>query len=141
MKKTILVDFDGVIHSYTSGWQGARVVADPPVPGAIEWLLDMAVDGRFEVCIYSSRSRQWGGKRAMRAWLKKHAGNLWYECPAGPGLEEIKFPTKKPAAWLTIDDRCICFEGKFPSSSAIDDFVPWNKRRTLPEDTKLQSEV
>lgn len=22
-KKTVLVDFDGVLHSYTSGWKGA----------------------------------------------------------------------------------------------------------------------
>ena len=36
MKKTILVDFDGVIHSYTSVLKGARVIPDLPVPGAIE---------------------------------------------------------------------------------------------------------
>ena len=128
MKKTILVDFDGVIHSYTSGWKGARVVADPPVPGAIEWLAGMMSDPRFEVCIYSSRSRQWSGKRAMRAWLYKHAGTLWYEWPGGLGLEDIKFPTKKPAAFLTIDDRAICFEGKFPNRDTLEGFKPWNKK-------------
>lgn len=111
------------------------MISDPPVEGAIEWLVRLVQ--KFEVCIYSSRSRQWGGKRAMRAWLKKHAGCLWYEGFGFNGLEDIKFPTKKPAAHLTIDDRAICFEGKFPSLSAIDDFVPWNKRRTLPEETKL----
>ena len=37
-KSVICVDVDGVIHSYTSGWQGATVLADPPVPGAIEAL-------------------------------------------------------------------------------------------------------
>ena len=36
--KTILLDFDGVIHSYTSGWKGAGVIPDPPVPGAIDFL-------------------------------------------------------------------------------------------------------
>jgi hypothetical protein len=128
MKRIILVDFDGVIHSYTSGWKGARVIPDPPVPGAITWLFRMVCDGRFEVCIYSSRSRQWGGKRAMKRWLKEQAGGIWYESPSGPGLEDIRFPTKKPAAFLTIDDRCFCFGGQFPSPNDIDDFVPWNKK-------------
>jgi len=124
--KTILVDFDGVIHSYTSGWKGARVIPDPPVEGAIEWLSRLVQ--KFEVCIYSSRSRQWGGRRAMRAWLFKHSDMLWFEGPGFCGIEDVKFPTKKPAAHLTIDDRCICFGGMFPSLSTIDEFVPWNKR-------------
>jgi hypothetical protein len=39
MAKPILcVDFDGVIHSYSSGWQGADIVNDPPTPGALAWL-------------------------------------------------------------------------------------------------------
>jgi hypothetical protein len=34
MRKPILcLDFDGVLHSYTSGWKGAAVIPDPPVPG------------------------------------------------------------------------------------------------------------
>ena len=37
-KPTLCVDFDGVIHSYISGWKGADVIPDPPVPGAIEAL-------------------------------------------------------------------------------------------------------
>ena len=43
-------------------------------------------------------------------------------------LDAIGFPTKKPAAFLTIDDRCFCFEGHFPTLGDIDDFVPWNKK-------------
>jgi len=119
---TILVDFDGVLHSYTSGWEGADVISDPPVPGAIEWLWGIGgPDSGFEVCIYSSRSRQEGGIQAMKDWLREH------------GLDEdtlgrISFPTQKPAAFLTIDDRAICFEGRFPTLKEIANFKPWNRR-------------
>jgi len=32
-KKTVVFDFDGVIHSYKSGWQGENIIPDPPVDG------------------------------------------------------------------------------------------------------------
>ncbi len=121
MKKTILADFDGVLHEYIKPWQGADVIPDGPVPGAIEWLQSLIHDARFEVCIYSSRSRQPGGVDAMIAWLRANGISV-------ADIKAIQFPTEKPAAFLTIDDRCICFEGKFPSLSTIDSFVPWNKK-------------
>ena len=56
MQKPILcLDFDGVIHSYTSGWQGAGVAADPPVKGTLEYLIE--VTKYYRVMIYSSRSK------------------------------------------------------------------------------------
>lgn len=33
---TVSFDFDGVIHSYRSGWKGAAVIPDPPVEGIKE---------------------------------------------------------------------------------------------------------
>jgi hypothetical protein len=118
-KKIICVDFDNVIHSYTSGWQRTDVISDPPVDGAIEWLCDLLNYG-FEVCIYSSRSRFESGIQAMKEWLCAHGMALY--------INELKFPTQKPSAWLTIDDRAICFNGTFPTIDEIDNFKPWNKR-------------
>lgn len=136
MKNPIIcVDFDGVIHSYTSGWKGVSVIPDQPVKGAIEWLIEHlpvpdALGGcfapRYEgpvVQIYSSRSKSWFGRRAMRKWLIANGLPREY---IDDGL--LKFPTKKPAAFLTIDDRAICFDGKFPTSSEMMNFKPWNKK-------------
>lgn len=129
MSKPILcLDFDGVIHSYTSGWKGARVIPDPPVTGAIEFIYRMLNDGGFVVVIHSSRARYFGGISAMRAWLKKHAGNLWNEGPGYLGLEDVRFVRFKPSALITIDDRALTFNGIWPTIETLRTFKPWNKR-------------
>lgn len=134
-KVIVCVDFDGVLHSYSSGWQGAHVISDPPVPGAMRWLAEMAHDDRFELHIYSSRSKDPGGVEAMREWIAGYmlehydveAG--WaYELRASEVLERLRFPMQKPAASMTIDDRALCFEGTFPTKEWILGFKPWNKR-------------
>lgn len=125
MKKIILLDFDGVIHSYKSGWKGAGVIPDPPVDGAIEFIRTLINDKDYEVCIYSSRSKQEGGIDAMINWLKENAlTNL--------ELLEIRFPKQKPAAFITVDDRAICFDGDFSTlKDKIDNFIPWNKKEGI----------
>jgi hypothetical protein len=129
--KIICVDFDGVIHSYKSGWKGVANIPDPPVEGAIEWL-ERFLPVPDAVCamapkhtgpivqIYSSRSKSWRGRRAMKKWLVRHGLN-----PAYITDNILKFPTKKPAAFLTIDDRAICFDGTFSSREEMEDFRTW----------------
>src|SRR5688572_3229856 len=68
--KTICVDFDGVIHSYESGWIEADFIPDPPVEGALEFIVSVLEDPDLFLQIYSSRSHQQGGIRAMQTWLK-----------------------------------------------------------------------
>ncbi len=118
---TICVDFDGVLHSYTSGWQGEAVAADPPVPGAIEWLRGLIEGGSVKPVIYSSRSKEPAGVLCMKEWLIKHGLSVEL-------ADALEFPTQKPAAFLTLDDRAICFTGVFPTAQEIHDFKPWNKR-------------
>lgn len=125
-KPILCLDFDGVIHSYTSGWKGADVIPDPMVPGAIAFML--AAMEHFTVAIFSSRSNQPHGLRAMRTWLKTNAGNCWYESPAGPGLEDVLWPTEKPAALVTLDDRAITFTGEWPDIETLKSFKPWYKQ-------------
>lgn len=123
MSKPILcLDFDGVLHSYTSGWKGADVIPDPPVLGAIGFLREAVK--HFRVAIFSSRSGQEGGIRAMQQWLATHADKdgamtLWEI--------DIEWPTEKPSAMVTIDDRALTFTGKWPSIETLLAFKPWNK--------------
>jgi hypothetical protein len=134
MNKPILcLDFDGVIHSYTSGWQAADFIPDPPVPGALAFLIEATES--FKVVIFSSRSHQDGGIRAMREWL-----DFWLDrefgwdkgadvvARANRVCNTIEFPTEKPAAMVTIDDRALTFDGSWPQIDALLAFKPWNKK-------------
>jgi hypothetical protein len=129
----VLVDFDGVIHSYSSGWQGISIIQDDPVPGAIKFLTDhlpcpdelgaMAPEYVGPIVqIFSARSRTWRGRRAMRTWLIRHGLH-----PSYFRERILKLPRTKPAAFLTIDDRAICFTGSFPTTNDMRTFTPWNK--------------
>lgn len=149
MSKPILaLDFDGVIHGYQSGWQGPRNIPDPPVPGALEFII--AAMEHFDVRIFSSRSRYWGARQAMKRWLRFHYQEMgedffnrpmWFEAHFAaqiPGdyrlaietqvIERLKFPTEKPPAMVTLDDRAITFTGTFPEIADLKNFKPWNKR-------------
>ena len=132
-KKPILcVDFDGVIHSYTSPWVDEATILDPPVPGALKWLWK-AIEW-FDVQIYSSRSKNPEGIAAMKDWLQIHAIHHWGDIDfAREFVGALSFPTQKPAAFLTIDDRAIAFEGDWNELNPADllDFKPWNKREPL----------
>lgn len=152
MKPILVLDFDGVIHSYTSGWKGAAVIPDPPVPGALKFIV--AALETFEVHILSSRSHQWGGKRAMKRWLRGHLIELGMGQGPIPGwwsdkiaeqsnmepwehevrraadviVSAIHWPWFKPPATVTIDDRALTFTGAWPSVEELKAFKPWFKR-------------
>lgn len=125
-KPILCLDFDGVIHSYESGWKGADVIPDPPVPGAMAFILDASV--HFRVVIYSSRSHQDGGIAAMSEWLKEHMLREHPGSYARQALAEIDWPTHKPSAMVTLDDRALTFSGEWPAIADLRDFRPWNKR-------------
>lgn len=128
-KPILLIDFDGCLHSYTSGWKGADVISDPPVEGAFEFL-EKAIK-EFDVQIYSSRSKHPDGLGAMKVWIDYHWCRYKYPDIPYEDVEDwlpISFPTEKPAAFLTIDDRAICFEGTWPKIEDLKNFKPWNKR-------------
>lgn len=129
MRKRILcLDFDGVVHSYVSGWKGARNISDPPTPGALDFMGEALAAG-WDVVIHSSRARYFGGISAMRAWLRKHAGNQWDTM--GASLCDVRFTRWKPPATVTIDDRALQFEGAWFNLKALESFKPHKVRLDL----------
>ena len=126
MKKLLCLDFDGVLHSYTSGWQGAGVISDPPVPGAMLFIAEAIEE--FKLAIFSSRSHDPEGRRAMMQYIRTHLVNEFG--PRGDLIANlIDYPTHKPPAFLTIDDRTWCFSGIFPPIEVLKLFQPWNNRQ------------
>lgn len=115
MRKTVVFDFDGVIHSYTSGWKGDGVISDPPVPGIKESIDDIRAAG-YDVVVVSTRCATREGFVAIRDYLYKN------------GIKVDAIKKEKPPAIVYIDDRAICFDGH-PESllSKIEQFKPWNK--------------
>lgn len=134
-KKLLCLDFDGVLHSYTSGWKGADVIPDPMVAGTAEFI--MRASQFFKIAIFSARSSDPKGVDAMRIWL---AYNMFKAVPndreaVRKVLADIMWPTTKPPAHLTIDDRALRFTGDwadFPLE-ALSDFKPWNKTKEPAE--------
>lgn len=127
-KKPILcLDFDGVIHSYASGWQGIATIPDPPVPGALRFIEQMQDDG-WDVHVHSSRSRSLRGRWAMKAWLKRHLDAYTLPMEADDIYCGVRWPWFKPPAAITIDDRAITFAGEFPTRAELKAFRPWYRQ-------------
>lgn len=163
--KTICLDFDGVLHSYTSPWQGPGIIPDGPVDGAMEFVIQIVRDKRFKLAIHSSRSKYWIGRHRMKQWLRRYlaehfarhpaqypelihgarwtanfvfgAAGLAPQIAADDLMRQIKWPWFKPPAWLTIDDRAIQFTGIWPTKSSLLAFQPWNRKS--PHDGAVQS--
>jgi hypothetical protein len=131
-KPTICIDFDGVIHSYERGWQNGEIYGTV-VPGFFEWV--EAAKDHFHLVIYSSRSKNEDGVIAMGKWLHEQR-SIWRKATGFPNdksMTEIGIAHEKPAAWLTIDDRCVRFDGRWDdpalASETLLAFKPWMQRR------------
>jgi hypothetical protein len=113
-KQTVIFDFDGVINSYTSRWQGADVILDPPVVGIKEAISE--IRKHYRVVVVSSRCYQSGGIEAIKVWLEKY------------GIRVDDVTDEKPPAVVIVDDRAITFDGNTDGLlEKIKNFKPWNK--------------
>jgi hypothetical protein len=71
MGKTIAIDFDGVIHAYSKGWQDGKCY-DTPVPGCFEAIQKFMAEG-YSVFILSTRS-----PKQIKRWLYENAYETEY---------------------------------------------------------------
>ena len=115
MKKTIVFDFDGVIHRYSKGWQDGSIY-DEPVDGIKEVISKL--HNEYNIVIVSSRCKEQKSKEEMIRWLDKY--NIEYD-----SLTNIKVP-----AIVYIDDRAITFNPKNIKTliNDIKTFEPWQKQ-------------
>lgn len=125
-KPILCLDFDGVIHRYSNGWQGGDIY-DPPTDGFFDWLIK--AQEVFHIVIYSSRSKDPDGIAKMSAWLADH-GAMWRAKNEMPLMLNVAFAHKKPAAFLTIDDRALTFNGDWSMYGPEDllRFKTWNQK-------------
>ena len=68
---TVVFDFDGVIHSYQSGWKGAGEIPDPVVPGIVEAIDELRAGG-YRVVVVSTRCADPAGKAAVEDYLTEN---------------------------------------------------------------------
>ena len=118
--KMIAIDFDGTLHSYESGWQGATVIPDPPVPGAIDFLNRLAAHPDLTAAIFSARVETHEAEKAIRRWLYRHGTDRTL------ARSMLITNVKPPQASLLIDDRGFHFRGEWPSIEFLLEFEPWN---------------
>lgn len=93
-RTTIAVDFDGVLHAYSRGWDDGTIY-DGPVAGSRAALVALDQAG-FKLVVFTARD----DLDAVGEWL-----GYWYEELA----QRIAVTNRKPIAALYIDDRAIRF--------------------------------
>lgn len=125
----LCLDFDGVVHQYTSPWTKATEIHDGVTPGFFEWAEKAAP--HFTLVVYSSRSKEPGGIDAMKDWLWRQRSDWMNTHPVGeyhPPVD-FTFAHEKPTAFLTIDDRAVLFTGSWGSHGPekLLGFKPWNR--------------
>jgi hypothetical protein len=130
-RPAICIDFDGVIHSYDKGWCGGEI--DGSVLAAFfEWTEQAALT--FKLAVFSPRSKDAALREVTSVWLLGHYRD-WriQDCTrtgAPRDVAHFEFANEKPAAFLTIDDRAIRFDGDWTAAAlrpaTLAAFRPWN---------------
>jgi len=95
-KGVIGIDFDGVIHRYSKGWQDGSIY-DKPIEGTDKALTEL-LDKGYKLFIFTARPL-----KGIREWLKSNFED--------ERIHNINLTNKKLPAQLYIDDRGYRFKG------------------------------
>lgn len=103
---TVAVDFDGVIHRYSKGWQDGSIY-DPLMPGAVEGL--RALMARYAVFVFTARPAA-----QVAAWLVDRGFPVRIDGdPDSPEFwnarDVLLVTNRKLAAVAYLDDRAVRF--------------------------------
>lgn len=98
-KRIVAIDFDGVIHKYSKGWQDGSIY-DAPIEGAFE-SIDMFKRLGYQVVILTARPKE--QHTDVLLWCAKHA------LEQNIVLDDVPVTSTKPPASIYIDDRAISF--------------------------------
>jgi hypothetical protein len=101
---TIAVDFDGVVHQYSRGWQDGTIY-DPPMPGALGGL--HVLMQQHAVFIFTTRD-----VGQVAEWLINHGFGCrtGYDGPFWNERGVLLITNRKLAATAYLDDRAVRFE-------------------------------
>jgi len=104
-RQTIALDFDGVIHRYSQGFQGTTNAYDPPKQGTEDAMIEFINQG-YQLKVMTSRPA-W----VVRKWLKEYGLDKY--------IDEVT--NHKIPATVYIDDRGFCFKSWKQCMNEIND--------------------
>ncbi len=108
-KKTILIDLDGVLNTYTGNFDPNFI---PPIKdGAKAFLKNLSEN--YEIKLFTTRNKLLASK-----WLIENGIDIYFQ----------DITNTKDVCYLYVDDRCITFDGNFTSlKNKIENFKVWHK--------------
>lgn len=120
-KKTICIDFDGVIHDYSKGWQGEDVFGNMITNADIG--TSILKKKGWTIIIFTTRKKS----SKLEKWLKDN--NITYDY-INENPDQPDNTSGKIIADVYLDDRGICFSGTWNEwfIREILDFKPWQER-------------